>query len=211
MSKRKGLSFDEKKAVLLGAMHAECTFYTLKELESLGKSKGVIPQAVKEVVEALSADGSVNSDKVGSQQLFWALPSERAAGLRAKVRRIREESEKTGKDLENLQREVASLAALEGGAALPSEQQAAELRSAAAADKKRCAELKGQIEAFERCGPGRIAEMLEETKMCKDAANRWADNICSVRSRFCRERRGEVTSALFNRNFELPEDFDYLE
>merc|ERR1712093_871610 len=88
MSKRKGLSFDEKKAVLLSAMHAEASVYTLKELEVLGKSKGVIPQAVKEVVEGLCADGAVENDKVGSQSLFWALPSQRSSALKTKRARI---------------------------------------------------------------------------------------------------------------------------
>lgn len=39
----------------------------VRSLTGEGKSKGVIPQAVKEVVESLTADGEVQTDKVGSQ------------------------------------------------------------------------------------------------------------------------------------------------
>lgn len=57
------MSFDEKKATLLAAMQQEASFWTLKELEVLGKSKGVIPQAVKDVVESLVGEDEVQSDK----------------------------------------------------------------------------------------------------------------------------------------------------
>ncbi|CAJ1429945.1 unnamed protein product [Effrenium voratum] len=103
MSKRKGLSFDEKKSTLLSAMQAEAAFFTLKELETLGKSKGVIPQAVKEVVESLVADDEVQSDKVGSQILFWALPSQRTATLQNKRQKLQAETNQLQSELQKLQ------------------------------------------------------------------------------------------------------------
>mmetsp|Transcript_1549 Transcript_1549/g.3435 ORF Transcript_1549/g.3435 Transcript_1549/m.3435 type:complete len:207 (-) Transcript_1549:160-780(-) len=206
MSKRKGLSFDEKKSVLLAAMHAEGSFYTLKELENLGKSKGVIPQAVKEVVEALCADGAIHNDKVGTQSLFWALASEQAAALRTKKQRLEDEIRRMENECRQLESELA-----ETGGGQPTEQDVAELQARAAAERKRRDQLREQVKAFERCGPGKIAEMQRQIVIAKEAANRWADNICSVRSMFVRERRGEVSTEQFNRTFELPEDFDYLE
>lgn len=207
MPKARGLSFDEKKSVLLKAMLDEASFYTLKELENLGKSKGVIPQAVKEVVEGLCADGAVENDKVGSQSLFWALPSQKASALRAKKRKLDEDIAKLQKDHDKAQAQLAELSS----GTLPSDQEVAELRARAAAERKRCDELRSQIASFERCGPGKLAEMRRQTAVAKDAANRWADNICSVRSAFLRERRGEVTTEQFNRTFCLPDDFDYIE
>lgn len=207
MSKRKGLSFDEKKATLLAAMHTEATFFTLKELENLGKSKGVIPQAIKEVVEGLTADGEVQNDKVGSQVLFWALPSQRTSALRVK-------KQKLDTDLANLQSELSALQAEKEALAkmgMPSEAEVQELKTRAAADKKRCQQLQAQVDAMERCGPGKLAEMVQQIKVAKEAANRWADNISVVRSAILRERRGEVSSEQFNRSFDLPEEFDYLE
>eukprot|EP00927_Polykrikos_kofoidii_P055367 TRINITY_DN49637_c0_g1_i1.p1 TRINITY_DN49637_c0_g1~~TRINITY_DN49637_c0_g1_i1.p1 ORF type:complete len:211 (-),score=49.27 TRINITY_DN49637_c0_g1_i1:141-773(-) len=210
MSKRKGLSFDDKKATLLAAMHAEGSFYTLKELENLGKSKGVIPQAVKDVVEGLCADGTVHNDKVGSQQIFWALPSQKISALQAKKSRLIAEVERMQKEHDEL-RAASDEAAKDNGGSVPSEQEVAELKARVAVDQRRCAEMRAQIDAFERCGPAKLLEMKSQTAMAIEAANRWADNICSVRSMFVRERRGEVTTAQFNRTFELPEDFEYLE
>uniref|UniRef100_A0A7S1WJ67 Meiotic nuclear division protein 1 homolog n=1 Tax=Alexandrium catenella TaxID=2925 RepID=A0A7S1WJ67_ALECA len=207
MSKRKGLSFDEKKATLLAAMNAEATFYTLKELETLGKSKGVIPQAVKDVVEGLCADGEVQSDKVGAQVLFWALPSQRTSALRTKKQRLDDEITQLQKEYEQLQAELASLTTQPP----PTDAELADAKARAQAERRRRDQLRTQVEAFERCGPEKLAEMQKQITVAKEAANRWGDNICTVRSMFLRERRGEVSSADFNRTFELPDEFDYLE
>eukprot|EP00930_Biecheleria_cincta_P099925 TRINITY_DN91534_c0_g1_i1.p1 TRINITY_DN91534_c0_g1~~TRINITY_DN91534_c0_g1_i1.p1 ORF type:complete len:208 (-),score=63.27 TRINITY_DN91534_c0_g1_i1:40-663(-) len=207
MSKRKGLSFDEKKATLLAAMHAEASFFTLKELEKLGNSKGVVPQAVKEVVESLCADGEVQNDKVGSQALFWALPSQRTAALQTKKRKIEAETQQLKAELLQLEAEQAEFASQP----LPAEQEVAQLRASMALERRRIEKLRSEIAAFERCSPGKLEEMKKQTEVAKQAANRWADNICSVRSTFLRERRGEVSEAQFNKSFDLPEEFDYLE
>jgi hypothetical protein len=68
--KTKGLSFDEKKSVLSKAMMREGMYYNLKELEVLGKKNGVIPQAVKEVVDCLIAEGIVIQEKIGSLNMY---------------------------------------------------------------------------------------------------------------------------------------------
>ncbi|CAJ1380053.1 unnamed protein product [Effrenium voratum] len=207
MSKRKGLSFDEKKSTLLSAMQAEAAFFTLKELETLGKSKGVIPQAVKEVVESLVADDEVQSDKVGSQILFWALPSQRTATLQNKRQKLQAETNQLQSELQKLQAELAQLSSQSA----PTEEEAATLRAQALLERKKCEQLRSEIQAYERCGPAKLAEMKKQTAIAKEAANRWADNICAVRSLFLRERRGEVSAVQFNQTFGLPEDFDYLE
>eukprot|EP00933_Yihiella_yeosuensis_P010176 TRINITY_DN116488_c0_g1_i1.p1 TRINITY_DN116488_c0_g1~~TRINITY_DN116488_c0_g1_i1.p1 ORF type:complete len:232 (+),score=65.57 TRINITY_DN116488_c0_g1_i1:74-697(+) len=207
MSKRKGLSFDEKKSTLLNAMHAEATFFTLKELENLGKSKGVIPQAVKDVVEALCADGEVQTDKVGSSVFFWALPSQRTVTLKAKKAKLESETVQLEKELARLLAELSELSAQPA----PSEEEVAQLRAQAATERRRAEQLKAQVSAYERCGPAKLAEMKQQIEVAKQAANRWADNITCVRSLFLRERRGEVTAEQFNQSFGLPDDFDYLE
>ena len=47
-------------------------------------------------------------------------------------------------------------------------------------------------------------------EIAKEAANRWGDNIISLRSMILRERRGEVSEAQFNKTFDLPEDWGWF-
>jgi hypothetical protein len=49
MSKRRGLSLEEKRTAMLQIFYDSQDFYLLKELEKLGPSKGVISQSVKDV------------------------------------------------------------------------------------------------------------------------------------------------------------------
>jgi hypothetical protein len=82
MSKKpKGLSFDQKKEVLVQAMLTQASIYTMKELENLGRKNKVIPQAVPEVVEALISERAMCMDKIGTQNIYWAFPSQRKAVL----------------------------------------------------------------------------------------------------------------------------------
>lgn len=70
VKKTKGLSFDEKKSVLSQAMMKEGMYYNLKELEVLGKKNGVIPQAVKEVVDCLVSERVIIQEKIGSLNMY---------------------------------------------------------------------------------------------------------------------------------------------
>ena len=70
VKKSKGLSFDDKKLALSTAMRREGHFYNLKELEVLGKKHGVIPQAIKEVVDCLVAERVVIQEKIGSLNMY---------------------------------------------------------------------------------------------------------------------------------------------
>lgn len=46
-----------------------------QELEKMGpKEKGVISQAVKDIVQSLVDDAMVDTDKIGTCVYFWAFP-----------------------------------------------------------------------------------------------------------------------------------------
>lgn len=49
----------------------------------------------------------------------------------------------------------------------------------------------------------------KEAQLAKDAANRWTDNIYSLQS-YCSQKFG-LASSDFNKQFEIPEDFDYVQ
>ena len=37
--------------------------------------------------------------------------------------------------------------------------------------------LKKEMQQYEKCDPARLQEMKVDTKICKDACDRWVDNI----------------------------------
>lgn len=75
MSKRKGVSLDEKRTRMLQIFYEKREFFTLKELETIApKEKGIVVQSVKDIVQALVDDGLVRTDKIGTSVYFWAFP-----------------------------------------------------------------------------------------------------------------------------------------
>lgn len=75
MSKRKGVSFEEKRIRLLQLFYEKKEFFTLKELEKIAaKEKGIVAQAVKDVLQTLVDDGLVRSEKIGTSVYFWIFP-----------------------------------------------------------------------------------------------------------------------------------------
>ncbi|KAK8286747.1 hypothetical protein V6Z11_D07G011000 [Gossypium hirsutum] len=75
MSKKRGLSLEEKREKILQIFYESQDFFLLKELEKLGPKKGVITQSVKDVVQSLVDDDLVSKDKIGTSVYFWSLPS----------------------------------------------------------------------------------------------------------------------------------------
>ena len=94
----KGLSYDAKRDKMLELFHETSEVYNFKELEKLGPKKGVISQAVKEIIASLVADGLVTSEyvssstmlsvyslstrKLGSGVYYWSFPSQSSANLK---------------------------------------------------------------------------------------------------------------------------------
>src|SRR5690348_3145903 len=75
MAKGKGLSFEEKRKRMLCIFKDDPSFFHLKDIEKLGTKKGIIFQAIKEVLDSLVNDNLVETDKIGSSNFYWALPS----------------------------------------------------------------------------------------------------------------------------------------
>ncbi|XP_021990520.1 meiotic nuclear division protein 1 homolog isoform X3 [Helianthus annuus] len=97
MSKKRGLSLEEKREKMLQIFYDSQDFYLLKELEKLGPRKGVISQSVKDVVQSLVDDDLVSKDKIGTSVYFWSLPSCAGNQLRNVSKKLESELESSKK------------------------------------------------------------------------------------------------------------------
>ncbi|XP_028519506.1 meiotic nuclear division protein 1 homolog [Exaiptasia diaphana] len=76
MSKKKGLSFEEKRHRLQQLFFEKKDFFQLKELEKIApKEKGITSMSVKEVLQSLVDDNLVDTEKIGTSVYFWSYPS----------------------------------------------------------------------------------------------------------------------------------------
>nr|XP_019706753.1 meiotic nuclear division protein 1 homolog isoform X3 [Elaeis guineensis] len=175
MSKKRGLSLEEKREQILQIFYESQDFFLLKELEKLGPKKGVISQSVKDVVQSLVDDDLVLKDKIGTSVYFWSLPS--CAG-----NQLRNTYSKLESDLSSCRKRFAELVEqrdnLKKGREESDEREAAlkELKTVELQHKK----LKEELACYADNDPAALEAMKNGIEVAHSAANRWTDNIFTL-------------------------------
>ncbi|KAL8160825.1 hypothetical protein V2J09_012314 [Rumex salicifolius] len=207
MSKKRGLSLEEKREKMLQIFYDSQDFYLLKELEKLGPKKGVISQSVKDVIQSLVDDDLVLKDKVGISIYFWSLPSTAGNQLRSVRQKLDSESQNCKKRFSELQRQCN---ALKKGREDSDEREEAvsKLKSL----EKKYNELKDEIKQYADNDPAAFEAMKKSINVAYSAANRWTDNIFTLRQ-WCSNNFPQAKEQLESLYTEagITDDFDYLE
>ena len=203
---KKGLSLEEKRKKMLEIFYETKDFYLLKDLEKIApKQKGIVAQSVKDVVQSLVDDNMVDTDKIGTSVYFWAFPSKALAVRKAKLSDLNDklEAAKAKNDqIDELVKEAES-------GREESDDRTALLEQLAELETKK-ADLQKQLKKYEGCDPEALVRLENETKMAKEAVNRWTDNIFSVHS-WVGKRFPTVNINDMNKSFGIPDDMDYVE
>ncbi|KAI0515526.1 hypothetical protein KFK09_008191 [Dendrobium nobile] len=206
MSKRRGLSLEEKREHMLQIFYDSQDFFLLKELEKLGPKKGVISQSVKDVVQSLVDDDLVLKDKIGTSVYFWSLPS--CAG-----NQLRNAHNKLESDLSSCTKRLAELdeqrESLKRGREESDDREMAleELKTIELQYKK----LKEELSLFADNDPAAIEAMKTAIEIAHSASNRWTDNIFTLQH-WCSSNFPEAKEQLEHMYKEvgITEDLDYL-
>ncbi|XP_015596725.1 meiotic nuclear division protein 1 homolog [Cephus cinctus] len=203
MSKRKGVSADEKRVRMLQLFYEKKEFFTLKELEKIApKEKGIVVQSVKEILQALVDDGLVRSDKIGTSIYYWTFPGENITAIEHRVA-------EGNKKIVELEFKLAKLKEEYNNEQTDKEDTAErqELLNEIAILQEKENELKKQISKFSDADPEVIAQINDKAQLYKDAANTWTDNIFALQS-WCK-RKFDIAEETLNKQFNIPEDLDY--
>ncbi|KAK9208683.1 hypothetical protein WN944_001043 [Citrus x changshan-huyou] len=194
MSKKRGLSLEEKRGKILEIFYESQDFYLLKELEKLGPKKGVITQSVKDVVQSLVDDDLVLKDKIGTS-------------LRNVYRKLESDLQSSKKRHTEL---VEQCNALKKGREESDEREEA-LEELKAIELKHN-ELKDEMGQYADNDPAAFEAMKNAIEVAHAAANRWTDNIFTLQQ-WCSNNFPQAKEELeqMYKDVGIPEDFDYLE
>ncbi|XP_058067588.1 meiotic nuclear division protein 1 homolog isoform X2 [Magnolia sinica] len=207
MSKKRGLSLEEKREQILQIFYVSQDFFLLRELEKLGPKKGVITQSVKDVVQSLVDDDLVMKDKIGSSIYFWSLPS--CAGNQLRNAHCKLES-----DLASSKKRLAEL--LEQRDSLKKGREESDEREVALDELKAIEQthktLKDELGLYADNDPAALEAMKNATEIAHSAANRWTDNIFTVQH-WCSSNFPEAKEQLEHMYKEvgITDSLDYLE
>lgn len=161
MSKRKGVSAEEKRTRMLQLFYEKQDFFQLKELEKIApKEKGIIAQSVKDVIQSLVDDGLVDTDKIGTSVYFWAYPSK---AKHSREKRLHEIQEKLKEVAERLSIARKNLVTAKVGKE-DTEERTEVLRRVDELKKKK-AELEAEINKYKDSDPEVLEEMKVETQV----------------------------------------------
>ncbi|XP_031827621.1 meiotic nuclear division protein 1 homolog [Nomia melanderi] len=205
MSKRKGVSLDEKRARMLQIFYEKKEFFTLKELEKIApKEKGIVVQSVKDILQALVDDGLVRSEKIGTSVYFWTFPGQNITAIE---QRISEASKKIVEAEFKLQKLKELCSKEQIGKENTEERQILlhELEEL----KEQENQLKIQVAKFSDSDPEVTAKLSKKAQEYKDAANVWTDNIFALQS-WCKNKF-DIPEKSLNKQFNIPDDLDYKE
>mmetsp|Transcript_15674 Transcript_15674/g.49073 ORF Transcript_15674/g.49073 Transcript_15674/m.49073 type:complete len:206 (+) Transcript_15674:1759-2376(+) len=205
MSKRRGMSLDEKRAALLDLYREKGTVFQLKELEKLGsKEKGIVLQSIKDVNQSLVDDNLVCLDKIGISNYFWAFPSE---SEQVRVRVIEKNEAKrsaTQAEIGQAELEIEQLKKARPSGA-HREERLALLGDLRALDERQSKELVD----FRELDPDTLASLRADLETSTLAVNRATDNIFAT-TKWIRDKFPHFTAKDINKMFEIPEELDYV-
>jgi len=204
MSKKRGLSLEEKRKAMLEIFYEKKEFFQLKDLEKIApKEKGIVVQSVKDVLQSLVDDCMVDTDKIGTSVYYWSFPSKTASIRKQKLELLQKKIEETKKRKLNTDTKLDAAKADrkdEDGLNSLLEQ----LKQAQEINKS----LKPKLKQYEELDPDALVALKTEAEMAKTSANRWTDNIDNIKS-WCKNKFFMEESVL-NKQFGIPEDLDYL-
>ena len=165
MSKKRGLSAEEKRTRMLDLFYEKKEFFLLKELERIApKEKGIVSQSVKDVVQSLVDDDLVDTDKIGTSVYFWAFPSKATA---VRKRKLSEAKAKLQAAEEKVKASKASLA--EATKDREESQERTDMLQNLDSLKAKKAKLEGEVQKFKDCDPELIDQLKKEIQTCKDS------------------------------------------
>jgi len=199
------MSAEEKRKVILTLYHQTKSVYTEKEIIALATKAGVNANTVADVNQSLVDDGLVEKEKIGGSNFFWSFPGK-------KDRMMQLNHEKTLKEIESLKMKeneaTAKLADAKRGREDDNGERPKKLAKLAEL-KAQKAKLEGELAILKENDPQALADLEKELKICKEAANRWTDNIFACKSYLTKKRGMSSKEAL--RIIGITSAFDYPE
>ncbi|OWF40978.1 Meiotic nuclear division protein 1-like [Mizuhopecten yessoensis] len=180
-------------------------FFTLKELERMcQKEKGITSMSVKDILTSLVDDAMVDTDKIGTSVYFWAFPSKASQNRKRKINDVTNQLEEFESKKKALTESV-----LRAKVGKEDNDDRSELLAELVVKKDEKSRLMSELDLYRECDPDVLQEVQNQTVVAKEAANRWTDNVFSIKSWI--KRKFSFEESVIDKQFDIPEDFDYVE
>ncbi|XP_015681215.1 meiotic nuclear division protein 1 homolog isoform X1 [Protobothrops mucrosquamatus] len=205
MSKKRGLSVEEKRTRMMEIFFETKDVFQLKDIEKIAsKEKGITSMSVKDILQSLVDDGMVDTERIGTSNYFWAFPSKALHTRKCKLEALQNQFSEYCQKKKDLEESIKQSKIGRQDTA----ERAALIKEFSALQQKKD-HLKTEVDKYKECDPDIIEEIRQANKIAKEAANRWTDNIFAVKS--WAKRKFGFEDNKIDKTFSIPEDFDYVD
>lgn len=179
--------------------------FQLKEVEKIAsKEKGITSMAVKDVLQSLVDDNMVDSDRIGTSNYFWAFPSKASQARKRTLTDITNQLQESEK-----KRKMMKQAVGKASVGRESTDNREEILKKLSEKEALHSKLQAELEMYKEIDPEVLDQIKQQTVVAQEAANRWTDNVFSIKS-WCKKKFG-MEEKLLNKQFGISEDFDYVD
>ncbi len=128
---------------------------------------------VKDYLQALSDEGKIHVEKIGSGNWYWSFLSEETKARSDTLEKLREDKEKTDVAVQELDFKVKEASERREG----EDGGRGELVNVHTMLQEETKALKEELEQYRDGDPGEVVRRKEEVKGLREKAERWTDNV----------------------------------
>ncbi|XP_068445545.1 meiotic nuclear division protein 1 homolog [Clinocottus analis] len=205
MSKKKGLSLEEKRTRMMEIFLETKDVFQLKDIEKIApKTKGITPMSVKDVLQSLVDDNMVDCERVGTSNYYWAFPSKALNTRKHKLEELQSQISDAKQRKKSVQKAVEKMKV----GRQDTKERSALLKELQALREDRT-QLQAELNKYRECDPEVIEDMRKSNVVAKEAVSRWTDNVFAIKS--WTKKKFSFDDSRIDKAFGIPEDFDYMD
>ena len=175
MKKKKGLSLEEKRQILLKLFKGSGSFFHYKDIEKHCTQNKISFMIVKDLLAGITADNLLETEKIGSSAFYWYLPNRVFDAKKKQLERECANIENSKNEIENLKQKIIENKALR----VENEERKKNLEELAELENQKKEYLK-ILKDFESKDPEKYDKYINTTKNMGQLYEFWVDNIYNI-------------------------------
>ena len=175
MKKKKGLTLEDKRQILLKLFKGSGSFFHYKDIEKHCTQNKISFMLVKDLVNGITADNLLESEKIGSSTFYWSLPNRVYDAKKNQLEREKKNIENAKNEIENLKQKIEENKAIR----VENEERKKNLEELAELENQKKEYLK-ILKDFESKDPEKYEKYINATKCMGQLNDFWVDNIYTV-------------------------------
>ena len=175
MKKKKGLSLEDKRQILLKLFKGSGSFFHYKDIEKHCTQNKLSFMIVKDLLAGITADNLLETEKIGSSSFYWSLPNRIYDAKKKQLEREISNIENSKNEISNLKQKIEENKAIR----VENDERKKNLEELAELNRQK-KEYEKILKDFENKDPEKYEQLISTTENMGQLNSFWIDNIFIV-------------------------------